>query len=114
MPIVLRIILLAAAIVTTAWILSKIRRAQVKTEDGIFWVLFAGVLIFLALFQGVSEWLAGKIGIESAENLVFLFVIGLLLLKVFLLSVRLSVLENKVSVLTTELALRLQDKKNIE
>ena len=51
------------------------------------------------------------LGIESPANLVFLFVICLLLEKIFTLSIITSQLEEKVSILSAEVALRSQDDK---
>lgn len=35
----LRILLLIVALMTTFWILNRIRRMKVKMEDAIFWVI---------------------------------------------------------------------------
>lgn len=102
----LRVILLFAALVTAGWILYKIRKLKVKMEDAIFWIIFAGILCVLGLFPQVTYWLTDRIGIMSPANLIFLVVIFLLVEKVFTLSIIVSQLEEKVTVLSAELALR--------
>ena len=69
------------------------------------------MIIVLAIFPEISYWLSKLLGIESPANLVFLFVICLLLEKIFTLSIITSQLEEKVSILSAEVALRSQDDK---
>lgn len=102
----LRILLLVAAVVTGGWILHKIRKLQVKMQDAIFWVVFAVILFVLGIFPEVCYWLTDHLGIMSPANLIFLVVIFLLMEKVFTLSIIVSQLEEKVSVLSAEVALR--------
>ncbi|MCM1157273.1 MAG: DUF2304 domain-containing protein [Bacteroidales bacterium] len=108
MSVALRVLLIVAAIVTTIWILRKIRKAKVKMEDSIFWIVFSFLLIVMAVFPQISYILSEWMGIASPANFVFLMIICLLLEKVFTLSLTTSQLEDKVSILSTELALRSQ------
>lgn len=102
----LRLLLFVAAIVTGGWILHKIRKLQVKMQDAIFWVIFAAILFILGIFPEACYWLTDRLGIMSPANLIFLVVIFLLMEKVFTLSIVVSQLEEKVSVLSAEIALR--------
>ena len=102
----LRILLFFAALATGGWILFKIRKLQVKMQDAIFWVVFAVILFLLGLFPEICYWLTDRIGIMSPANLIFLVIIFLLLEKVFTLSIIVSQLEEKVSILSAEVALR--------
>ena len=81
MSVTLRVLLLVAALFTAGWILHKIRKLKVKIEDAIFWMI-------------------------SPANLIFLIIIFLLMEKVFTLSILVSQLEDKISVLSAEIALR--------
>ena len=111
----LRMILLFAAVLTALWILSKIRKLKVKMEDAIFWVVFALILLILGIFPDVTYWLTRKMGVMSPANLIFLVIIFLLLEKVFTLSIIVSQLEEKITVLSAETALRAHSaKKRIE
>ena len=104
MSAILRVILFVLAVVTAWWILSKIRRLKVKMEDAIFWIFVAVVLCTLSLFPEIVYKLTDIVGVMSPANLVFLIVI--LLEKVFTLSIIVSQLEEKITVLSSEVALR--------
>ena len=106
MTITLRIILFVLAVVTAWWTLSKIRRLKVKMEDAIFWIFVAVVLCVLSMFPEIVYKLTDIVGVMSPANLVFLIVIFILLEKVFTLSIIVSQLEEKVTVLSSEVALR--------
>ena len=111
MTVTLRIFLIIASLLTVIWILRKIRKMKFKMEDAIFWLIFSALIIILAIFPEISYWLSKILGIESPANLVFLFVICLLLEKIFTLSIITSQLEEKVSILSAEVALRSQDEE---
>lgn len=111
MSIGLRMLLLVAAICAAIWILYKIRIFKVKMQDTIFWIVFAIILCILGLFPQVSYWLADKLGIMSPANLIFLVIIVLLAEKIFTLSIVVSLLEEKVGILSAEVALRSHDAK---
>ena len=102
----LRVILLMAAIFSAWWILLKIRKCKVKMEDAIFWVCFAVILLIMGIFPEVAYWLTGIFHMQSPANLIFLIIIFLLLEKVFTLSIITSQLEDKVTILSAEVALR--------
>lgn len=111
---ILRILLVLASVCTVVWSLRKINKSKVKMEDAIYWLFFGGILLVLALFPQISYWLSDAIGIESPANLVFLFIICLLIGKVFMLSITVSQMDDKISILSAELALRADalNKKN--
>ncbi len=107
----LRTILLIAAVLTAYWILMRIRKLKVKMEDAIFWVIFALILCLLGLFPELTYRLTALLGVQSPANLVFLVVIALLMEKVFTLSIIVSQLEDKITVLSAEVAIRSQAAK---
>ena len=102
----MRVLLLVAAVVTAFWILHKIRKLKVKMDDAIFWVVFAVLLGLLGLFPELTYRLTAWMGVMSPANLIFLVVIFLLMEKVFTLSIIVSQLEEKLTVLSAEVALR--------
>ena len=75
-------------------------------EDTIFWIFFAGILLLMGVFPEIVYKLTDLIGIMSPANLVFLIMIIILFEKVFTLSVIVSQLEEKISILSAEVALR--------
>lgn len=104
----MRILLLLAAVGTVTWILNKIRKLKVKMEDSIYWLFFAVILLLLGLFPEASYRLSDLFGVQSPANLIFLVVIFLMMEKIFTLSILVSQLEEKISVLASEVALRSQ------
>ncbi len=105
----LRTILLIAAAVSACWILYQIRRLKIKLDHAIYWIVFAVLLAVLGIFPEVTYWLTRKLGMMSPANLIFLVIIFLLLVKVFTLSMLTSQLEDKITVLSAEVALRSLD-----
>ncbi|MDO4632667.1 MAG: DUF2304 domain-containing protein [Eubacteriales bacterium] len=108
----LRILLLIAAGSTAIWILYKIRKLKVKMEDAIFWIFFAVILFVLGFFPETAYWLTGKLGVISPANLIFLIMIFFMMEKIFTLSILVSQLEEKVTVLSAEVALRSHQMKD--
>ena len=50
MTITLRIVLLVASVLNCVWIILRIRKAQAKIEDSVFWILFSGLLVCMSIF----------------------------------------------------------------
>ena len=96
MTIVLRAVLIAASLLNCWWIIHRIRKAQAKIEDSVFWVCFSGVLIVMSLFPKLVIWGARATGVQSPVNFVFLCIIFILMVKIFRLSVKLSIVESKL------------------
>lgn len=105
MTMTLRIVLVVVSILNCAWILLRIRKAQVKIEDSVFWILFSAMLILMSIFPGIITWGTEIVGVQSPVNFVFLAIIFVLLLKVFRLSIRVSQLESKLQTLVQRYAI---------
>ena len=111
MTAVLRIVLIAASLLTTAMIIRKIRQSKVQIEDGVFWVFVSLILIVFSIFPGMADILSRLAGTYSTSNFIFLFVIFLLLVKVFSLSVKISQLETKQKELVQRIALEKKERE---
>ena len=107
MTIWFQIVLIFVSIMTCAFILRSIRKSQVQINDAIFWVFFSLILLVFSIFPGLAEAIASALGIVSAVNFIFLFVIFLLLINQFPL--RLSKLDTKFKNLVQTIALREKD-----
>ena len=101
----LRIVLIAASLLMNMYIVQKIRKSQMKIEHSIFWILFAVLLLILSFFPQIAYAMAVWIGIEAPSNFIYLLMIFLLIIKVFLMSVRQSQLEYRMSVMAEEVAI---------
>ena len=102
---IFRVLLIVVSLLTTFYILKKIRQSKLQIEYAIFWILFAGVLIVFSLFPWLVSMFTRLIGMQLPVNFIFMFFIFVLLVKMFLMTIELSTLENKVKDLTQELAL---------
>ena len=101
----LRVILIIASVINCVWILQQIRKAKVKIEDAVFWILFSGVLIFISICPEVVEIGTKITGVQAPVNFVFLAIIFILILKIFRMTIRISQLENKIQTFAQRYAL---------
>ena len=102
---VFRIILIVVSILSTWYILKKIRQSKLQIEYAIFWIIFSGVLVIISLFPWLVSLFTRLLGMQLPVNFVFMVFIFILLVKLFMMTIELSTLENKVKDLTQELAL---------
>lgn len=107
----LRVCLIVGSLITAVYVLRRVRHAKIQIEDTIFWLLFSGVLLVLAIFPGIAYWAANLLGFMSPINFVYIVIIFLLLVKQFFMSIRLSQLDSKVRMLTEQVAL---DREKVE
>lgn len=80
----MRIFLIAGSVLSCAYVLRRIRKSKMKTEDSIFWIFFSAILVVLGVFPGIANWFAKLLGVQSTVNLVYLIVIFLLVIRVFM------------------------------
>lgn len=109
MTITLRIVLMIASLLNCIWTLSSVRKARIKIESSIFWIVFSVVLLVISFVPELVEFGAVLLGVQSASNFIFLVIIFLLILKLFRLSMYLSQLESKVDHLVQCYAIDLHD-----
>ena len=105
MTLVFRILLITVSLLTTSYILKRIRQSKLQIEYAIFWIIFSGVLIVFSLFPWLVSMFTRMIGMQLPVNFIFLLFIFVLMVKMFLMTIELSALENKVKELTQEIAL---------
>lgn len=107
-----RVVLVVVSTGTLATVLKRIQKAKLTIEDSIFWILLAMMFVVFALFPVVPDTLARLLGIYSTANFLFLFMIFILLMRMFSMSMRISTLEDKIRKLVQELALRDKDARD--
>lgn len=111
---IFKIIILIGAFVSVIYILLRIQKLKIKMEDTIFWIFFAIIIAVLGTIPQVAYWVSSVLGIQSPANLVFLAIIGLLVEKLFSVSMTVSMLEEKITILSAELAIRSRDSAESE
>lgn len=99
------VVLIVGAICAFAFILRKIRKSEIKIADSTFWFLFAASLVLLAVFPQIANFFSNLLDIESPSNFVFLYVIAVLIIREFSMTVEVSKLRARISLLVQESAL---------
>ena len=112
MTIAVRVCLIIVSLLTLIYMMRKIRQSNLQIEYAIFWVIFSALLLILSIFPQIVIGAAKLLGIDSPANLVFVFIIFILLLKMFMMTIELSQMENKMKELVQKIGIR--DKKVFE
>ena len=114
MTVIFRVILVIVSILTMAFMMRKIRQAKVQIEAALFWVIMALILVVFSLFPAVADACAYLLGIYSTPNFLFLFMIFLLIVKVFGMTLQMSQMESRQKELVQRIALDQKDREELE
>lgn len=106
MSVVLRVVLIAISLISCAFVIRKIRKAQMRIDDTIFWLIMAVGTLILGVFPQIGFFCANLLDFQSPVNFVFLVFIFILLFKVFILTVQISQLQEKVKNLAQSIAIK--------
>lgn len=106
-----RILLTVVSIGTICFFLRKIQKAKVQIQDVLFWMLFSTILLVLCAFPEILSFFSVLLGVQSPANLLFLIIIFLLLIHQFNLTMKVSMLENKLYQLGRKIALEKAEKE---
>ncbi len=106
MSVALRVLLLIGAVAMFMFVIKSIRKSRIQMKDALIWMLIAVLIAIFGIFPSIPMWIAYAIGIESAANMVFLIFIAILLMCIFSLALRVSMLEDKCTTLAGEIAIR--------
>jgi hypothetical protein len=74
-------------------------------SDSIYWIVFAILLVIFSIFPQIIIFLAPLVGIQSPQNLLFLVIIGLLTFKLFLMAIKMSQMQDKITLLAQKVAI---------
>lgn len=107
-----RILLLLMAILTTFFIVHSIRKSKMQIKDTLFWFFISFILIFMSIFPKTVSSMGEFLGIQSTVNFVFLVIIFLLLIRLFLQSVKISQLEDRLDLFIQKCALERYKRKD--
>ena len=102
------------SLLTMSFMMRKIRQAKVQIEAAMFWVIVALILVVFSLFPGVADACARLLGIYSTPNFLFLFMIFLLMVKVFGMTLQVSQMESKQKELVQKIALAQKEREELE
>ena len=111
---IFRVILVIVSLLTMSFMMRKIRQAKVQIEAAMFWVIVALILVVFSLFPAVADACAHLLGIYSTPNFLFLFMIFLLMVKVFSMTLQVSQMESKQKELVQKIALAQKEREELE
>lgn len=120
MSIQLRIVLILGAVTTMVAMLRQIRKKKVQIDSTIFWILFSFLLVLIALFPDIVYIFSRLLGVISPANLVMAGIILILIIKMFLMTLEISEMKEKIRELSQSIALKkereeyLHDSENTE
>ncbi len=120
MSIQLRIVLILGAVTTMVAMLRQIRKKKVQIDSTIFWILFSFLLVLIALFPDIVYIFSRLLGVISPANLVMAGIILILIIKMFLMTLEISEMKEKIRELSQSIALKkereeyLRDSENTE
>lgn len=84
----------------------KVKKNKVQIEHTVFWIVIGVCLIILSVVPQIVYFFADLLQIQSPANLILSFIIFLLIIKQFLMTIEISQLEAKIRELVEELALQ--------
>lgn len=104
MSMVLRLVLIASAFLVLLFVMRKIKKCQIQAMDSVFWIFFSCSFVILALFPQVAMHVSKMLGFQASSNFVFLYVVGVLVVRDFGMTVKYAQLRDKMNALVQELA----------
>ena len=114
MTMVFRVILVAVSLFTMVFMMRRIRQARVQIEAALFWVAMAMILVVFSVFPAVADTCAHLLGIYSTPNFLFLFMIFLLMVNVFGMTLQLSQMESRQKELVQRIALDEKEREELQ
>lgn len=105
MTLAFRVLLIVGAVLMFAVMMRKIRKSEVNISDSLFWFFFGASLVILAIFPEIAFFFSGLLGVESPANLLFLYVVAVLVVRGFISTAEISTLRSKLIALAQEEAL---------
>ncbi|MBQ7347835.1 MAG: DUF2304 domain-containing protein [Clostridia bacterium] len=114
MSLVLRFALVIVSFLVLVFVLKKIRRSQLYIDDAIYWIVSAFLLLIISIFPQIAIFASELLDIQSPANFVFLFMIFLVLIKLFNMAIELSVQKHRLNRLVQKLALMKDEEDHLK
>lgn len=86
-------------------VLSSVRRAHIRVEYSVSWLLAALALLLLSRLRGLQEWLAASIGLNDAPLALLLVAGAVFLVVLYRFSLIISALKDSNIALTQRVAI---------
>lgn len=105
MSLTLQIFLIVSSILSILYAMRKIRKAQLNIDDSIYWIVISILLLLMSIFPDTVEWAAKLFGFMGVVNFVFFFMIFAVIIKLFQVSIDLSISKHRLNLLIQKIAL---------
>lgn len=114
MTITLRIILIIASSLSCLMCIKNIKKAKLKIDNSIVWLLGSIVLILMSIFSSFVEWISAKLGFMAPVNFVFFVIITFLLIELYFNNLKITELNEKIKNIAHHIAIKEfeEDNKN--
>jgi hypothetical protein len=106
-----RIVAIAASLLLFGLVIELVRRRRLKEEYSLLWVVTALVLLVLSLWYGLLLKITNLVGAVLPSSTLFFFGLVFVVLLLLHFSVRISLLERKMTALVQELGLLTVDRE---
>ena len=100
-----QIVALATTALLLIGVLELVRRRKLLERYALLWLFSAAVLLALAAWTGLLDWIADVVGISYAPSALFVIAFGFILLLLLHFSIATSRLSDQTKVLAQRLAL---------
>ena len=101
----MRILLISCAFIIFVFVCRSLKKSRMKAIDSVFWLFFSFSFVLFGVFPNLAYAIADSLGFISPSNFIFLYVIGILVIRDFNSAIRISQLEQRVDSLVQKLAL---------
>lgn len=101
-----RLIALLASVALLIFIVELVRQRKLKEEYSVLWVLTALVLLILAAWLDLLQWITDAVGAVALSSTIFLFALLFVFFMLLHFSLRISAFERTLTALVQEIGLQ--------
>ncbi|MEQ3038637.1 DUF2304 domain-containing protein [Thomasclavelia ramosa] len=113
MSITLQVVLIIMTVLLFITLTRNVKKGKLRTDYALGWIVCSISLIIISIFPQIVYFCARIIGVMSASNMIFAIIIFLLIILVYMLFSKVSLLEEKQKDLIQELGI-LKESNNLE
>ena len=105
MSLTLQILFIIFTVLFFIILVKNVKKGKLRTDYALAWILCSIALIILSVFPQIAFFAARRIGVISTANIVFAAIIFMLIILVYVLFNKVSMLEEKQKNLIQEVAI---------
>lgn len=105
MSLSLQITLIFMSILLFIILVKNVKKGKLRTDYALGWIVCSIMLIIVSIFPQIAYFVAKILGVISTANIVFAFMIFMLIILVYILFSKVSTLEEKQKDLIQEIAI---------